>query len=116
MLIQLETITFNHDPNPATADALNIRIDRAQTAPGWIRGAVSSAAAYTLAPAAGRALTIAATFSFPGTLALPNGTASVMVRMANCLVRDHLLLVHEVYSIAIHNSQFANILLVPQCA
>ena len=71
MLIQIETIVFNHDPNSAVADALNIRVDAAQPAPGWVRGAASSAAAYALAPAAGRPLTIEATFSFPGTLALP---------------------------------------------
>lgn len=80
MLIQIETIVFNHDPNSAVADALNIRVDAAQPAPGWVRGAASSAAAYALAPAAGRPLTIEATFSFPGTLALPTGAASVMVR------------------------------------
>ena len=69
MIVQLDRIVFDHTPGAAANDALSIRIDRANTAPDWIRGATdTSYAAYALVPALDQQLTIHADFSFPDPL------------------------------------------------
>lgn len=69
MIVQLDRIVFDHTPGAAANDALSIRIDRANTAPEWIRGATdTSYAAYALVPALDQQLTIHADFSFPDPL------------------------------------------------
>lgn len=63
--MRVEEVHFNHDPNAATADALNIRVNAAGTAivaPEWKRGAVPKPAAYAIAPL-GPQVTIKARFS-----------------------------------------------------
>jgi hypothetical protein len=68
MSILLEAITFNHDPNAATTDALNIRRNATQmvSLPEWQRGVSvnpeDSPAAYAIQETAGQTLTIHAQF------------------------------------------------------
>src|SRR5687768_16481406 len=67
MTISLETISFNHDGNSATSDALTIRKNRYQevTAPEWRRGMTrpeDSPAAYIASQISANGLTIQATF------------------------------------------------------
>lgn len=69
MGVVLEAIKFNHDPNTATHDALNIRRNATEvvTVPEWRRGVSvkpeDSPAAYSIADTAGHVLTIEASFS-----------------------------------------------------
>ena len=68
MSVRLEAIKFNHDPNGATVDALNIRRNATQDVhvPEWRRGISvtpqDSPAAYSMADTRGRTLTIQAQF------------------------------------------------------
>ena len=68
MSVQLLAIKFNHDPNAATADALNIRRNASTfvTVPEWQRGVSvnpeDSPAAYALAQVNGHTVTIQANF------------------------------------------------------
>jgi hypothetical protein len=69
MSVLLEAIEFNHDPNSATADALNIRRNATEfvTVPEWQRGISvnpeDSPAAYALKETQGHTITIRAKFS-----------------------------------------------------
>lgn len=69
MSLILLAIKFNHDPNSATHDALNIRKNATQiiTVPEWQRGisvnASDSRAAYAIAETLGRAIRIQAKFA-----------------------------------------------------
>lgn len=69
MGIILEAIKFNHDPNSATTDALNIRKNAAQpvSVPEWQRGISAnpedSLAAYSIHDTQGHVITIQAKFS-----------------------------------------------------
>ena len=68
MPVSLESIRFNHDPNSATHDAFNIRVDATHevVVPEWRRGATSQAsdspAAYAIARVGSNQLTIKALF------------------------------------------------------
>src|SRR6516225_9590653 len=68
MAVQLLAIKFNHDPNSATNDALNIRKNATQfvNVPEWQRGASinpeDSPAAYAIADTTGNTVTIQAKF------------------------------------------------------
>src|ERR687884_985449 len=69
MSVKLLAIAFNHDPNSATHDALNIRKDNDEfvIVPEWRRGATlrprDSVAAYAIEETRGRTITIRAKFS-----------------------------------------------------
>jgi hypothetical protein len=69
MMVQLESITFNHDPSSASQGALNIRRNAARTVPipEWQRGQSvlpeDSPAAYARAEVQGQPISIVATFS-----------------------------------------------------
>jgi hypothetical protein len=69
--VQLEAISFNHDPTAATEDALNIRKNLANfvAVPEWKRGMSStpadSLAAYAINDTRGRTITIKAKFQIP---------------------------------------------------
>lgn len=81
MLIQLDRIVFDHTSGAAADDALSIRIDRANAAPDWIRGAAgTSYAAYALVPTLDQQLSIHADFSFPDPLLQPAGPVQVRAR------------------------------------
>ncbi len=68
MSVQLEAIKFNHDPQSATSDALNIRRNATQfvSVPEWQRGISvnpeDSPAAYAIQEVAGHTITIQAKF------------------------------------------------------
>lgn len=68
MSVQLESVSFNHDPLGHSTDALNIRRNASQAVamPEWQRGvsvaAEDSPAAYSLADVQGHTVTIKATF------------------------------------------------------
>lgn len=84
MIIQLERVTFNHDPAGNTVDAMNIRIDRDTPAPDWVRGVTTpSLAAYDLSTTKGNTLTIHAQFSFPGPPNAPGTSVSVRAQPVN---------------------------------
>jgi len=69
IMIQLESIAFNHDPASVSGDAINLRRNATQwvTVPEWRRGLSvnpeDSPAAYAIARVAGHQVTIQASFS-----------------------------------------------------
>ena len=66
--VELEFISFNHDTDSHTEDALNIRRNYFQevAVPEWVRGMVgfeNSRAAYAIMPIKGNVVTVKASFS-----------------------------------------------------
>jgi len=65
MKVSVEAIKFNHDPLMATADAINIRKNEAESVPipEWRRDGTNAPAAYAISETAGNTITIQAKFS-----------------------------------------------------
>lgn len=104
--VQLLAIKFNHEPNSATNDALNIRRNAGQwvNVPEWQQGISvnpeDSPAAYTIATTRGQTITIQASFSGPSSGSAqiraldnvvyppgPGGCLGILVSLIQAIIR-----------------------------
>src|SRR5688572_5778167 len=89
MPVSVEAIRFNHDPNAATHDAFNIRMDATQevVVPEWRRGVTTQAsdspAAYAIARVGSNQLTIKALFRVTDNTGAPLPGITCEVRAVN---------------------------------
>src|SRR6266567_3640760 len=89
--LTIEAIRFNHDPNSATHDALNIRVDNTHfvNVPEWQHGVsvhpADSPAAYAIAAAGGNTITIQARFHINLAVKPPLEIRAVSVSKGNPL-------------------------------